>query len=87
MVEPNRDTIPYAIRDPRPDLMKPPDSQNAMAISQGISDAKAEKAAGKVRVLVSIDAPRPSIATAPSGMGLVMIPTIVPRKMASKCHA
>ena len=107
--------MPYAIRLPRPDLMKPPDSQNAMAInhlsraktmslsrlqaasevsnclvsinSYGISLEKALKAAAKVRVLVSIVAPSPIIATAPKGNGLVMIPTIVPRKMASRCHA
>jgi hypothetical protein len=30
---PNALTMPYAIRLPRPDLMKPPDSQNAIAIS------------------------------------------------------
>lgn len=29
----------------------------------------------------------PIMATAPSGKGLVMIPTIVPRKMARRCHA
>jgi len=55
--------------------------------SYGISLEKALKAAAKVKVLVSIVAPRPNIATAPKGKGLVMIPTIVPRKMASKCHA
>ncbi len=115
VVLPKRETMPYAIRLPRPDLMKPPDSQKAMAInhlsgaktrsladcrqhlrcqialshidSYGISLEKALKAAAKVRVLVSIVAPSPIIATAPKGSGLVMIPTIVPRKMASRCHA
>lgn len=53
----------------------------------GISLAKAEKAAGNVRTLVIIEAPRPSIATAPRGRGCVMMPTMVPRKMASRCHA
>ena len=33
VVLPNRDTMLYAIREPRPDLMKPPDNQNAIAIS------------------------------------------------------
>ncbi len=55
--------------------------------SYGISLEKALKAAAKVKVLVSIVAPSPIIATAPKGNGLVMIPTIVPRKMASRCHA
>ena len=79
--------MPYAIREPRPDLMNPPDSQKAMAMSQGISEANAENAAAKVSVLVTMAAPRPSIATAPSGSGLVMMPTIVPRKIASRCQA
>lgn len=55
--------------------------------AHGISLANAENAAANVSVLVSIVAPRPSIATAPSGSGLVMMPTIVPRKMASRCQA
>ena len=55
--------------------------------SYGISLEKALKAAAKVKVLVNIVAPSPIIATAPKGNGLVMIPTIVPRKMASRCHA
>jgi hypothetical protein len=67
--------------------MKPPDSQKAIAMSQGISEEKAEKACAKVSVPVIIVAPRPSIATAPSGSGCVMIPTIVPRKIARRCHA
>ena len=33
VVFPNRATIPYAIRFPKPDLMNPPDSQKAMAIN------------------------------------------------------
>ena len=33
VVFPKRETMPYAIRLPRPDLMKPPDSQKAMAIN------------------------------------------------------
>lgn len=48
---------------------------------------KAEKAAAKVRVLVSTAAPRPIRATAPSGSGCVMIPTMVARKIAKSCHA
>ena len=67
--------------------MNPPESQKAMAMSQGISEAKAEKAAAKVRVLVAMAAPSPSMATAPRGSGLVMMPTIVPRKMASRRQA
>lgn len=55
--------------------------------AHGISLAKAENAAAKVSVLVSIVAPRPSMATAPSGSGLVMMPTMVPRKIASRCQA
>ena len=39
VVFPKRETMPYAIRLPRPDLMKPPDSQNAMAINH-LSRAK-----------------------------------------------
>ena len=33
VVFPKRDTMPYAMRLPRPDLMKPPESQKAIAIS------------------------------------------------------
>lgn len=56
-------------------------------MAYGISLAKALKAALKVRVFVSIVVPRPSIATAPSGSGVVMMPTMVARKMARRCHA
>ena len=58
-----------------------------LAVTHGISLAKALNAAAKVKVLVSMVAPRPIMATAPSGSGLVMIPTIVPRKIAKRCHA
>mmetsp|Transcript_31658 Transcript_31658/g.57526 ORF Transcript_31658/g.57526 Transcript_31658/m.57526 type:complete len:210 (-) Transcript_31658:28-657(-) len=58
-----------------------------MAMSQGISLAKALKASGKVRTLVSMAAPRPRTATAPRGRGVVIIPTMVPIKTASKCQA
>ena len=40
MVAPNRLTMPYAMRLPRPDLMKPPESQNAIAISHLPSDQR-----------------------------------------------
>jgi hypothetical protein len=46
-----------------------------------------DEAATKVSVRVSTAAPRPSSATAPSGSGCVMMPTMVERKMASSCHA
>jgi hypothetical protein len=52
--------------------------------THGISLAKALKASAKVSVLVSMDTPRPSTATAPRGRGVVMIPTMVPAKMASR---
>ena len=87
MVLPNTLTMLYAIREPSPERMNPPDSQNAMAISQGISDANAENAAWNVSTPVIIDAPRPSIATAPSGSGWVMMPAMVPKKMANRCQA
>lgn len=113
VVLPNKDTIPYAIRLPNPDLINPPDSQNAMAMSHlhfsstqpcpaidfpqrstrrllatyGISLANALKAAPKVRTFVSMVAPNPSTATAPRGRGCVMMPTIVDKKIANRCHA
>ena len=37
--------------------------------------------------MVIMDAPRPSIATAPRGKGWVMMPAMVPRKMERRCHA
>lgn len=55
--------------------------------AHGISFVKALKAALKVRVLVSMVAPRPSMATAPRGNGVVMMPTIVDTNMARRCHA
>lgn len=39
VVLPNSDTMEYAMRAPRPERMKPPDSQKAMAMSQGICGA------------------------------------------------
>ena len=53
----------------------------------GISLEKALNAAPKGSTLVSMVAPRPSMATAPKGSGCVMMPTIVDRNIASKCHA
>lgn len=53
----------------------------------GISLENALKAAPNVRVLVSMVAPRPSMATAPRGRGCVIIPTIVAKKMARRCQA
>ncbi len=55
--------------------------------THGISLANALKASANESVLVSIDTPRPSTATAPSGSGVVMMPTIVPAKIASRCQA
>lgn len=49
--------------------------------------AKAEKACAKVRTPVSWAAARPIIATAPRGMGVVMMPQIVERKTANRCQA
>lgn len=46
--------------------------------------AKALKASAKVRVFVSMLTPRPSTATAPRGRGVVMMPTMVPAKIASR---
>ncbi|KAI4386255.1 hypothetical protein MLD38_004201 [Melastoma candidum] len=47
----------------------------------------AEKAAAKVSVLVSTEAPRPMSATAPRGRGWVIIPTTVARNIERSCHA
>lgn len=77
----------YAMRLPSPVLMKPLAKKKASAMSHGIGSPKAEKAAAKVRVFVSTEAPRPRSATAPSGSGCVMMPTMVARKIASSCHA
>lgn len=67
--------------------MNPRAKKKATAISQGMGSPKAENAAEKVRVLVRTEAPKPSKATAPSGKGCVMMPTIVARKMARSCQA
>lgn len=84
---PNRETNWYAILFPNPVLINPRAKKNASAISHGIGSPKAENAAAKVSVLVRTHAPSPMSATAPSGRGWVMIPTIVARKMESSCHA
>lgn len=55
--------------------------------THGISVEKALKACGNVSVLVSMAAPRPRKATAPSGRGVVMMLMMVPTKTASRCHA
>lgn len=67
--------------------MKPRAKKKASAMSHGIGSPNAENAAANVSVRVSTAAPRPSSATAPSGRGWVMIPTMVARKMDSSCHA
>lgn len=77
----------YATRFPRPVLMKPFAKKNASAMSHGIGSPNPENAAAKVRVLVRTETPNPNIATAPRGKGCVIMPTIVPRKIASSCHA
>jgi len=68
-------------------LINPRAKKKASAINQGIGSPNAENAAEKVRVFVRTEAPKPIKATAPSGKGCVMIPTIVARKIASSCHA
>lgn len=67
--------------------MNPLAKKKARQISQGIGSPKPEKAAANVRVLVRTETPKPKIATAPSGSGCVMMPTMVPKKIASNCHA
>mmetsp|Transcript_17274 Transcript_17274/g.23871 ORF Transcript_17274/g.23871 Transcript_17274/m.23871 type:complete len:196 (-) Transcript_17274:78-665(-) len=61
--------------------MNPRAKKKAMAINQGISLAKALKAAANVSTFVAIATPRPIMATAPRGSGVVIIPTIVARKI------
>jgi hypothetical protein len=48
---------------------------------------KAEKAAEKERVFVSIDVVSPIKAQAPTGNGLRTSPAMVERNIASNCHA
>ena len=67
--------------------MNPLAKKKAMQMSQGIGSPKPENAAAKGRVLVRTETPRPNSATAPSGNGCAMIPTIVAKKIASSCHA
>jgi hypothetical protein len=67
--------------------MKPLAKKNARQINRGIGSPNPENAATKDRVFVRTETPKPKIATAPSGNGCVMIPTIVPKKIASNCHA
>eukprot|EP00983_Pelagomonas_calceolata_P052955 1143080-Pelagomonas_calceolata.AAC.4 len=63
------------------------DPLNITTSTHGISLEKAENASAKVSTLVSIAAPRPSTATAPSGSGVVMMPTMVPVNTDSRCQA
>jgi hypothetical protein len=66
---PKMDTMMYAILFPRPVLMNPLARKNAIAMSHGISDENAEKAAAKGRRPVTMLTARPTIAVAPSGRG------------------
>ena len=84
---PNKLTILYAMRLPKPVLMNPRARKNASAINHGISLENAENAAENGNNPVVMLTPSPIIATAPSGSGFVMIPTIVATKTASKFHA
>ena len=84
---PNKLTILYAMRLPKPVLMNPRARKNASAINHGISLENAENAAENGNKPVVMLTPSPIIATAPSGSGFVMIPTIVATKTASKFHA
>lgn len=68
-------------------MINPLAKKKARAINQGIGSPKAENAAANVSVLVRTHAPSPINATAPSGRGCVMIPTIVARNIESNCHA
>ena len=67
--------------------MNPLAKKNARQMSHGIGSPNPENAAAKGRVLVRTETPRPRMATAPSGSGCVMMPTMVPRKIARSCHA
>jgi len=67
--------------------MNPLAKKKARAMSQGIGSPKPENAAANGRVLVRTETPKPNIATAPRGNGWVIMPTIVPKKIASNCHA
>lgn len=75
------------MRFPSPVLINPLAKKNARAINHGMGSPNAEKAAANVNVLVSTLAPSPIKATAPSGNGCVMMPTIVARNIESNCHA
>lgn len=68
-------------------MIKPLAKKKARAMSQGMGSPKPENAAAKGSVLVRTETPNPNIATAPRGKGCVIMPTIVPKKIASSCHA
>ena len=75
------------MRFPKPVLINPLAKKNAIAINHGISLENAENAAENGNKPVVMLTPRPIIATAPSGNGCVMIPTIVATNTENKCHA
>jgi hypothetical protein len=60
----------YAMRLPRPVLMNPRARKNASAMSQGISDEKALKAAEKGSRPVTMETPRPIRAVRTEGKRL-----------------
>ena len=57
-----------------------PEKASVCVGTYGISEAKALNASAKVSTFVIMAAPRPMMATAPSGSGVVMMPTIVPAR-------
>ena len=67
--------------------MKPREMKKAITMSQMTLLPKPLRASLMVKVPVSAVMAIPSIATAPMGRGLAMIPTTVATKMARRCHA
>jgi len=67
-------------------LTNPRAKKKEMTINQITSLVKAEKAAEKESVLVTIEAVRPMKAQAPTGRGLRTRPAIVERKIESNCQ-
>ncbi len=75
---------PNAMRAPSPVLMNPREMKKASTISQMTVLPNPESASPMVSVPVAAVAAMPTIATAPMGRGLSMIPMIVATKMASR---
>ena len=74
------------MREPRPVLMKPREMKKASTINQITTSEKPLSASAMGRVPLTAVRAIPTMATAPMGSGLRMMPIMVVMKMARRCR-